>query len=83
MRRLMSDNLTNRGQRDKTRINLSEDSERRHWAKSLGATEDELKDAVHAAGDSAEKVRDYLHVKNFMKKLKDYVKQHRERQSRT
>jgi hypothetical protein len=79
----MSDNLTNRGQRDEARINLSQDSERRHWAKSLGATEDELQDAVHAAGGSADKVRDYLQVKNFIKKLKDYVERHRKRQSRT
>jgi uncharacterized protein DUF3606 len=77
MRRLMSDDLTNRGQGDKARINLSQDYERRDWAKSLGVTEDELKDAVHTAGDSAAKVRDYLQVKNFMKKLRDYVKQHR------
>ena len=78
----MNDNLTNRGQRDKAGINLRQDYERRDWAKRLGTTEDELNDAVHAAGDSADKVRD-LQVKNFMKKLKDYVKQHRKDQSRT
>lgn len=78
----MSDNLTNRSQRDKAQVNLSQNNERRDSAKSLGVTEDELNEPVPAAGVSADKVRD-LHVKNFMKKLKDYVTQHRKRQSRT
>ena len=71
----MSDDLMDCGQRDAARINISQDFERRVWAKSFGVTEDQLKDAVHAAGDSANKVRDYLKVKDFMRRLKDYVDQ--------
>ena len=56
----MSDDKTNRGARDKARINVNQDYERRDWAKSLGVTEDELKQAVHNVGDRAEKVREYL-----------------------
>lgn len=32
----------------------------RDWCKSLGCTEEELRKAVAAVGDSATKVRDYL-----------------------
>ncbi len=62
---------------DKARIDLSQDYERRDWAKSFGVTEDELRHAVHAAGDSADKVRDYLQMKYFIKRLEDYVKHRR------
>lgn len=72
----MTDQLRNPGlQRAQSRINLSQDYERRDWAKTFGVTEDELKHAVHAAGDSADKVRDYLQMKYFIKRLEDYVKQ--------
>ena len=71
----MSDDLTNRSQPGKARINLSEDYERRDWARSFGVTEDELTDAVHAAGDATDKVRDYLQTKAFIKHLNDYIKQ--------
>ena len=72
----MNDHLGNgRLQRDKARINLSQDYERRDWARTFGVTEDELKHAVDAAGDSADKVRDYLQMKYFIKRLEDYVKQ--------
>lgn len=71
----MTDQLANRRvQRDKARINLSQDYDRRDWCKTFGVTEDELKHAVHAAGDSADKVRDYLQMKYFIKRLEDYVK---------
>jgi hypothetical protein len=70
----MSDDLMDRGQRDKARIDLSRDYERRDWAKSFGVTEDELKDAVHAAGDSADKVRNYLQAKDFIRHLNDYIR---------
>jgi len=57
----MSDDRTNRGTRDRARINVDQDYERRDWAKSLGVTEDELREAVHNVGDRADKVRNYLH----------------------
>ena len=75
----MSDDRTNRDVREHARIDINQDSERREWAKSLGVTEDELKDAVRTTGDSAAKVRDYLQVKNFISRLKDYVKRRRGR----
>jgi len=72
----MTDQSTNqRLPRDRARINLSQDYERRDWARTLGVTEDELKHAVHAAGDSADKVKDYLQMKYFIRRLEDYVKQ--------
>ena len=70
----MSDDQSNRGRLDLERINLDQDYERHNWAKRLGVTEDELKDAVRSAGDSPDKVRDYLNVKGFMRRLKDYAK---------
>jgi len=69
----MSDELTNRALRDRPRINITLDHERRHWARSLGVTEDELKHAVHAAGDCAYEVRNYLNAQDFVKHLKDYM----------
>ena len=56
----MSDDTMNRGARDRARINLSQDYERRDWAESLGVTENELREAVHNVGDRADKVREYL-----------------------
>lgn len=56
----MSDDLTNRSGSDRSRINVNQDYERRDWAKSLGVTEEELKEAVHNVGDRADKVREYL-----------------------
>lgn len=56
----MSDDNTSGGTSDRGRINLNQDYERRHWAKSLGVDEHELRNAVNAVGDSADKVRDYL-----------------------
>ncbi|CAN7762317.1 DUF3606 domain-containing protein [Pseudorhodoferax sp. LjRoot39] len=45
---------------DRQRISIAEDYERRDWAKSLGTTEDKLREAVQAVGNSADKVREYL-----------------------
>lgn len=56
----MSDDKTKTGGQDRKRINLNEDYEVRDWTKSLGVTEQQLRDAVKAVGDSAEKVREHL-----------------------
>jgi hypothetical protein len=45
---------------DRQRISLDQDYELRDWAKSLGCTEQELRDAVKAVGNSAEAVRKHL-----------------------
>ena len=56
----MSDDLTKRGGSDRARINLNQEYERRDWAKALGVTEEELRNAVHNTGDRADKVHEYL-----------------------
>lgn len=56
----MADDKTNAGGQDRKRINLNEDYEVRDWTKSLGVTEQQLREAVKAVGDSAAKVREHL-----------------------
>jgi hypothetical protein len=56
----MADDKTKAGGQDRNRINLNQDYEVRDWAKSLGVTEDELRKAVAAVGNQADKVREYL-----------------------
>lgn len=48
---------------DRKLISLKEDYEVRDWCKSLNTTPDELKAAVAAVGNSADKVREYLKSK--------------------
>jgi hypothetical protein len=46
---------------DRERINVNQEYELRHWAKSLGTTPERLKEAVRACGsDRADRVREYL-----------------------
>ncbi|HEV7801299.1 MAG TPA: DUF3606 domain-containing protein [Burkholderiales bacterium] len=56
----MADDKTNRGQQKRARINVNEDDEVRYWKEELGVTEQRLRDAVKAAGTSAEKVKAWL-----------------------
>ena len=56
----MSDNLKKSGGQDRQRINVHEDYELRDWSKKLGVTQEQLKEAVEAVGDRAEKVESYL-----------------------
>ena len=56
----MSDDKTNRGTQDRTRINVHEDYELRDWSKRIGVTPDELKKAVQQVGTSAVAVRKHL-----------------------
>ncbi|QHJ00137.1 DUF3606 domain-containing protein [Xylophilus rhododendri] len=55
----MSDDKKATGQ-DRKEISLTEDYEVRDWTRSLGCTEDQLRKAVAAVGNSAAAVRDYL-----------------------
>jgi hypothetical protein len=48
---------------DRKLISLEQDYEVRDWAKSLGCTEDELRAAVKAVGNSADRVREHLQKK--------------------
>jgi hypothetical protein len=56
----MSDDKSNRGSPDSRRIDIHDPDELRHWTKSLGVSEQELKAAVARVGTSAEKVRESL-----------------------
>lgn len=56
----MSDNLHNRGQQDRSRINLHEKWEVQYWTQELGVTQEELEKAVKEAGNSANAVRQHL-----------------------
>lgn len=56
----MADDKNSIGSPDRYRISLSEDYEVCDWMKSLGVSEDELREAVDAVGNSADKVREYL-----------------------
>lgn len=53
---------TNIGSPDRDRISLGEDYEIESWTKSLGVSESELREAVDAVGNSADKVHEYLKV---------------------
>lgn len=56
----MADNKNDTGSPDRDRISLSEDFEIRDWTESLGVSEERLREAVSAVGNSADKVRAYL-----------------------
>jgi hypothetical protein len=56
----MADNPGNRGGQDRERINIHQDHELRDWSKKFGVLKEQLKEAVHAVGDRADKVRQYL-----------------------
>ena len=52
----MSDDKTQRGGQDRTRISLSEDYEVRDWSAKFGVSEEQLRAAVGRVGDRAEDV---------------------------
>lgn len=56
----MSDNLQKAGQQDRSRINVHEEWEVRHWTEALGVTREELERAVAEVGVSAGAVREHL-----------------------
>lgn len=56
----MSDNLQKAGQQDRSRINVHEEWEVRHWTEALGVSREELERAVAEVGVSAEAVRQHL-----------------------
>ena len=55
----MSDDKSKTGQ-DRKLISLTEDYERRDWAAKFGVTEDDLRRAVDAVGNSAAEVQEWL-----------------------
>ena len=54
------DDLHNRAPQDGKFISLSEDWEVKWWTKSLGVSAQQLAEVVAEAGNSAEKVKEYL-----------------------
>ncbi|HDS1106787.1 TPA: DUF3606 domain-containing protein [Stenotrophomonas maltophilia] len=56
----MSDDKSKTGSPDRDRINLSEDYEVQYWTKELGVSEQELRDAVKAVGNTSKAVREHL-----------------------
>lgn len=56
----MTDDKQNIGAADRSRISLSEDYEVRDWTAALGVSEQELREAIDAVGNSADAVRAYL-----------------------
>jgi len=56
----MADNKLNRGQPDRSKINMSEDYEVQYWTKHLGVSREELQRAVDKVGNSAATVRKEL-----------------------
>ena len=56
----MSDDTSQRGPQDRSRINMTQPHEVRYWTEALGVSESELSRAVGAVGSSADKVREFL-----------------------
>jgi len=56
----MSDDLTKRGEPDRSRISLGEEREVRYWTKKFGISEDKLRAAVEAVGNSTQNVETWL-----------------------
>ena len=54
------DDLKNRGQPDRSKINMHEDHEVQYWTKHLKVSKEELQKAVDKVGNSATAVRKEL-----------------------
>jgi hypothetical protein len=57
---IMSDDLNNRGQQDRSRINMNEKWEVQYWTKELGVSEEELRQIIQQAGNNVTDVRQHL-----------------------
>ena len=56
----MSDDLSNRGAQDRSRININEAHEVSYWTEHLGVNETELRLAVAEVGVAADAVSQHL-----------------------
>ena len=56
----MSDSTNQRGEPDRSLINVNQDHELRYWTQALDVSEEDLRAAVRAVGTDADKVREYL-----------------------
>jgi hypothetical protein len=52
----MADDKLNRGEPDRSKINMSEDYEVKYWTEHLGVTKDELQKVVNRVGTLAKDV---------------------------
>ncbi|WP_125721138.1 DUF3606 domain-containing protein [Flavobacterium ustbae] len=59
----MSDDLKNKGQQDRSRINMNEDHEVAYWTEKFNVSREELQRAVDEAGSSADAVARMLRAK--------------------
>ena len=56
----MSDDLSNRGAQDRSRISIGEEHEVAYWTKALGVSREELQRAADKVGNSTTAVRKEL-----------------------
>jgi 3-oxoacyl-[acyl-carrier-protein] synthase III len=56
----MSDSKLNRGEPDRSKINMNEDYEVQYWTKHLGISREKLQQVVEKVGNSAAAVRKEL-----------------------
>ena len=63
----MSDDKTNRGPQDRSRISLTEDYEVRYWTDKLGISRSQLEDVVRKVGSSASAVEEELRKSTLAK----------------
>ena len=56
----MSDDLSKRGGSDRARININQEHEVRYWAEKFGVSTEQLREAIGAVGDRADRVEDRL-----------------------
>lgn len=56
----MPDDLANRGEQDRARINMDEEHEVQFWTNELGIDAQTLRQVIAQAGNSAKAVREHL-----------------------
>jgi AraC-like DNA-binding protein len=56
----MADDLNQRGQQDRSRINMNEPWEVKYWTRELGVSQEELARIVRVAGNSVSAVRQHI-----------------------
>lgn len=58
----MSDNLLDKGRRDRSHISMGQRHEVQYWTRHLGVSKDELQRAIEKVGNSAAAVRKELGI---------------------
>lgn len=61
----MTDDKTKTDTRQRKQVNIYEEWEVAYWLKELGCTRQQLERAVTEVGISAQKVREYMKVRNI------------------